>query len=95
MMVPAHRILPGVVAEIIRKAPLCPEKVEFAWRTAVGPSVSRITSVTLSESGVLIVDASDHHWAREIERSARLILARLENLLGPSVVTRIEARPSK
>lgn len=89
-MVPTHRILPGVVAEIIRKAPLSPEKVAFAWRTAVGAGVARVTTVSLHENGVLTVTASDPNWTRELVRSSRLILARMEGLLGPDVVRRIE-----
>ena len=39
--------MPGVVAEVIRKAPLTEEKVEFAWGLAVGPAVAKATSVRL------------------------------------------------
>ncbi|MCA1586367.1 MAG: DUF721 domain-containing protein [Acidobacteria bacterium] len=90
-MIPAHRILPGVVAEIIRKAPLCPEKVAFAWRTAVGPALARVTSAELRDHA-LVVTAASPHWAHEVGRATGLILARLEILLGPGVVKRIEAR---
>lgn len=88
-MIPAHRVLPGVVADIIRKAPLSPEKVEFAWRTAVGPAVARVTTVTLDDHAALRVSASEPHWAREVERSSHVILSRLEAMLGPGVVVRI------
>src|SRR6476619_5809749 len=63
-MVPAHRVIPGVLAQIIRPAPLCAEKVEFAWRTSVGPAVSRSTRVRL-DAGVLVVTAQDAQWRRE------------------------------
>ena len=56
-MVPAHRVIPGVLAQIIRPAPLCAEKVEFAWRTSVGPAVSRATTVRLNDTGVLTITA--------------------------------------
>ena len=88
-MIPAHRILPGVVTEIIRKAPLSPEKVTFAWRAAVGPAIARVTTVALTESGALEVSAADGHWLAEVQRSSRLILARLESMLGPGVVGEI------
>lgn len=89
-MVPAHRILPGVLARAIRLAPLTPEKVQFAWRSAVGPVVERSTTIRLDDGGVLRVTASDPHWAREVQRSSRLIHARLVELLGPDVVRWID-----
>jgi hypothetical protein len=90
-MVPAHRLIPAVVAEIIRKAPMSPEKVEFAWRAAVGPAVARVTHVRLDGDGSLHVTAREPHWQREVRRSSSLILARLERLLGPGTVARIDA----
>ena len=88
-MIRADRLIPGVLAEVIRKAPLCPEKVEFAWRAAVGAGVDRVTTVRLDDSGVLHVKAADAHWAREVKRSSRLILKRLEGLLGAGVVKKL------
>ena len=79
-----------MLAEVIRKAPLCPEKVEFAWRSAVGPALQRVTSVRLDAQGILHVTALDAHWGREVRRSSRLILARLETMLGAGTVTRIK-----
>lgn len=90
-MVPAQRVLPGIVAEIVRKAPLSPEKVEFAWRMAVGPAVARVTTVRLDDEGTLRITAADPNWAREVKRSSRLITARLESFLGPNVIQRIES----
>ena len=88
-MIRADRIIPAVLSEVVRKAPLCPEKVEFAWRAAVGPAVERVTSVRLDDKGVLHVTAADAHWAREVKRSTKLILARLANLLGDDVVKKL------
>ena len=90
-MIRADRLIPAVLAEVIRKAPLCPEKVEFAWRAAVGSAMDRVTTVQLDDAGVLHVRAADAHWAREVKRSARLILKRLEGLLGAGVVKRLKA----
>jgi Dna[CI] antecedent, DciA len=89
-MVPAHRIIPGILTHIIRPAPLCAEKVEFAWRTSVGPAVSRATTVRLDEHGTLRVRTTDPQWRREVERSLGLIRSRLEALLGPDVILRVE-----
>jgi len=87
----ADRLIPAVLAEVIRKAPLCPEKIEFAWRAAVGAGMDRVTTVRLDDAGVLHVKAADAHWAREVKRSARLIIKRLEGLLGAGVVRRLKA----
>lgn len=89
-MIRADRLIPAVLAEVIRKAPLCPEKVEFAWRAAVGAAMDRVTTVRLDEGGVLHVNAVDVHWAREVRRSSRLIVKRLEALLGAGVVRKLK-----
>lgn len=77
--------MPDALAAVLQRAPLSPEKVAFAWRTAVGPSVDRVTSVRL-DGVTLRVIAKDAQWRREIEHSAGLIRARLDALLGPGVV---------
>ena len=88
-MVPAHTAIPRVLAEVLRKAPLCPEKVEFAWRAAVGATVARVTAVRLDAEGVLHVTAKEPHWTTEVRRSSKLILARLGALLGEDVVRQL------
>lgn len=92
-MVPASRILPGVLADVIRKAPLTHEKVAFAWRVAVGAEVAKATDVRLSEEGVLEVTAIDAHWALEVRRARTLIRSRLSTYLGTDTVRRIETTP--
>lgn len=91
-MVRADRVIPAVLAEVIRKAPLCPEKVDFAWRSAVGGAVARVTKVRLDDAGVLHVMAADAQWAREVKRSSRLIMTRIAALLGPNVAKTIRIR---
>jgi len=81
--------MPEALADVLRRAPLTPEKVAFSWRTAVGPAVDKVTAVEL-DNGVLYVRARDAAWQREIERSAALIRSRLDALLGERVVRRIE-----
>lgn len=76
--------MPMALAELLRKAPLTPEKVAFAWRSAVGPAVDKNTSIDLRE-GVLHVRARDPRWRREVERSSGLIRSRLAALLGDVV----------
>ena len=77
--------MPNALAAILRKAPLTPEKVAFAWRTAVGTAVDNATHVDL-RNDVLYVRAKDQAWGREVERSAPLIRSRLRDLLGEHVV---------
>ena len=90
-MVRADRLIQSVVADVVRQAPLCPEKVDFAWRAAVGNVMQRATTVRLDDNGVLHVTAIDPHWAREVKRSSKLILARLETMLGQGTVKRVRA----
>jgi hypothetical protein len=85
-VVPVSRVIPAVLAEVIRKAPLCPEKVDFAWNEAVGTAIRRVSSVRLDERGVLHVRA-EGEWGRQIRRSSSVILQRLERLLGAGTVS--------
>jgi hypothetical protein len=84
-MLPVHRFMPQALASILQKAPLSPEKVGFAWRSAVGPALDGATSVEL-RGDVLHVRTKDAAWRREILRSLPLIRARLDALLGDDVV---------
>jgi hypothetical protein len=94
-MIPVSSVIPNAVAAMLRRAPLTPEKVAFAWRMAVGPAVDRVTSVELVDD-VLRVRTRDAAWRREIDRSANLIRARLQTLLGHDTVRtiRTSARPA-
>jgi predicted nucleic acid-binding Zn ribbon protein len=93
-MKPLNQAIPRAVAELLRDAPLSQGKVEFAWKTAVGPAVGRSTSVKL-EGTALLVDAVSTEWARELKRSSGTILARLANLLGSGVVAEIIVRDGR
>ena len=81
--------MPYALAEVLRKAPLSPEKVAFAWRSAVGSAVDNVTSTELN-GHVLYVRARDAAWRREIERSAAVIRTRLNALLGDGVVKTLQ-----
>ena len=88
-MVPVHEFMPAALAALLRKAPLTPEKVAFAWRSAVGPAVDKVTTIDLRD-GILHVRARDAMWQREVERSAAVIRARVEQLLGPGIVRYVD-----
>jgi predicted nucleic acid-binding Zn ribbon protein len=75
----------GVLPRLLRRAPLTPEKVQFAWRAAVGPQIARATRVELRD-GRLLVSAEDQRWAREVERAAHLILPKVRAMLGDAHV---------
>ena len=91
-MIPVRQVLPDAVADIIRRAPLTPEKVAFVWRSVVGPAITQATSVSWGEDGVLHVKTKDAAWQREVERSATAIRARLATLLGERVVRYIDVK---
>lgn len=84
-MIPVSRVIPDALEAVLRRAPLTSEKIAFAWRVTVGPAVDRATSIELRDA-VLHVRAKDAAWRREVERSAGVIRARLDALLGRGVV---------
>lgn len=88
-MVPVQQLLPGALVAVLRKAPLTPEKIAFAWRSAVGAAVDRVTIIKV-HGGILHVRVKDAAWQRELERSAAVVRARLDSLLGPDVVRYID-----
>lgn len=86
----AGEAVPAVVASILRQGPMSTEKVRFAWRTVVGASVARATSVTLADGGVLRVRAETDAWRREVRRAAAMVVNRLQGLLGETSITELE-----
>ena len=84
-MLPVQNIATGVIAEIIRRQPLSPGKVSFAWSTAVGAALARATTVELRD-GMLHVTANGPYWSRELDRARGTILPRIQLLLGNDVV---------
>ena len=83
--------MPGALVQLLRDTPLSDGKVAFAWRAAVGSTLGRVTAVKL-EGPVLIVETPGAQWAREVRRSAGVILPRLQGLLGRDAVTAITTR---
>ena len=95
-MEPVQSLMSSAVARLVRPAPLSPEKVAFAWRSAVGPAVSRVTRVKLAGLGVLEVVVDDDRFGDELVRSADMVLSGVQALLGADVVSRLEVkRPGK
>lgn len=95
-MEPVQSLMSAAVARLVRPAPLSPEKVLFAWRAAVGPAVSRVTRVRLEGHRALEVVVDDDRFGDELERSAPMVLGRVQDLLGADAVVRLELkRPGK
>jgi predicted nucleic acid-binding Zn ribbon protein len=90
-MKPIAQVIPGVLAEIVRAAPMSHGKIDFAWHTAVGAAMARSSAVRL-ENGVLLVEAQTAQWAAAIMRASPMILSRLRSALGPDVVREIRLR---
>jgi transposase InsO family protein len=84
-MEPLSGALAGVLGEVLRRAPNAPGKIECAWKASVGPAMDRGTRVRI-EGVTLIVEAVSPEWRREVIRSSRTILARLQRLLGPQAI---------
>jgi hypothetical protein len=82
----ASDVIPSVLQEVVRNAPLTPEKVAFAWRISVGPAVGKATSVRLGENGLLHVSCDSPAWAAAVRKSVPLIRRRLDGLLGAGAV---------
>ena len=91
-MVPVQNLTAGILAAVIRRQPHSRERTSFAWQLAAGAALARSATVDL-ESGVLSVRPRTRQWAREIERAADMIVMRMQHLLGPDAVTRIDIRP--
>jgi len=90
-MQPIGQVLPRALARIVREAPLSAGKVDFAWRSAVGTAMARVSGVRL-EGYVLLVDAQTAQWAAAIMRASPVILGRLQAMLGPDTVREIRLR---
>jgi len=92
-MIAAQHCMTSALRLLLRDQPLSEGKVALAWSAAVGHNVDRVTRVSLDQNGILAVYAENRNWAREVGRSAPLIVTRLNQLLGSATVTRIKVTP--
>jgi hypothetical protein len=88
---PLAQAVPTAITTLLRNTPMSPGKMQFAWKVAVGAAMDRGTFVRL-EGGHLLVEAKTAAWAKEVSRSSRIILNRLQTLLGPEVITELTVR---
>ena len=88
MITPVHpvdSVVPAAIRTLLRRSPMCPEKLAFAWRVAVGPAIDRATTIHLREDGVVEVRATDPAWRRELKKTEAVLHGRLGELLGAEV----------
>ncbi|HYE85927.1 MAG TPA: DUF721 domain-containing protein [Vicinamibacterales bacterium] len=88
-MIQANKVLPGIVAEVIRKAPLTEAKVAFAWRLAVGPTLGKSTRARLADDGTLYIQGESQAWIDSVRASIGLIRSRLAHFLGENAIKRV------
>lgn len=88
---PIGQVLPGALAKIVRQAPLSAGKVDFAWRSAVGTQMARVSAVRL-ENGVLLIEVQTAQWGSAIMRASGLILSRIQSMLGSDAVRELRIR---
>ena len=93
-MQPLRSTATVVMRELLSAQPNTPDKMTFAWRIAAGPGMGRAARIAWTGDGVLYVRARSETWRREIARGRPVILERLRQLLGPTVVRAlvVEAR---
>jgi predicted nucleic acid-binding Zn ribbon protein len=85
-MTPIQQLSSGALSEIIRRQPSSPARTTFVWQLAVGPALARVTTATL-DGTVLMVHCLDPRWTKEIVRAKAVVLARLQQMLGPEAVS--------
>jgi predicted nucleic acid-binding Zn ribbon protein len=90
-MLPIQQFSSRVLADIIRRQPASAARTKFAWQLAVGPALAKVTAVDL-DGDVLTVRSTDKRWTAEIARARPIVLARLQQLLGPEAVQTVRIR---
>ena len=88
-MLPIQEFSTRILTEIIRRQPASKEKTRFVWQIVAGAALARVTTVDLV-NGTLTVTCADERWLAEIKRARQTILERLQHLLGPDAIARLE-----
>ena len=94
-MISARECVPTAVGLILRRQPLSPGKVRFAWHATVGDAMANATTVELDPDGTLRVAARTEHWRKETVRSIGVIKRRMAELLGRGTVIRVTTRSTR
>ena len=80
----------GALRTLLDGQPTTEAKIAFAWTIAAGPALARAATVTWSDGGTLRVVARTEAWRQELVRARPIIAHRIETLVGPNVVRRIQ-----
>lgn len=83
-------LLPDVLGKLSRESGRA-RHLQPLWREAVGEAIARASTPVALEGGTLVVLVTTPEWARELERQAGEIVARLQQRLGKGVVTSMRA----
>ncbi|HEY8210485.1 MAG TPA: DUF721 domain-containing protein [Myxococcaceae bacterium] len=86
-------LLPGVLGKVARESGRA-RHLQPLWREAVGETIARSSRPVSLEGRTLVVSVPTAEWARELERQAPEIVARLQQRLGQDVVTSLRATVS-
>ncbi len=68
------------------------EAIFGEWAGLVGPRLASHTRPVSVEQGCLVLAVDEPGWAVQVRYSEASLLARLEERLGPGVVTRVRVR---
>jgi predicted nucleic acid-binding Zn ribbon protein len=82
----------SVIRGILAEQPHSPAKIRFAWQMAAGRALARAGHVECRADGVLAIHANGEAWRRELRRARPMLLRRLNELLGPDVVTELRVQ---
>ena len=70
------QVIPDAITAILRKAPLCDEKIAFAWRMAVGPALDKVTTLAYRDGVPISVMEGDYvRPLQDLDESAALQVA--------------------
>lgn len=87
---PLSEMLEKLVAGLGPENPMETAKLFGAWDQIVGPEVAGRCSPTSLKKGILKVRADSAAWASEFKYLAPEVVRRINQKLGPGVVTKIE-----
>ena len=87
-MEPLNTTESAALRRVLEAQPTTPAKIAFAWRMSVGAALDRATKTDWRD-GVLRVRADGEAWKREVRVARGVLLRRMQDLLGPEVVSRI------
>ena len=80
----------SALRRVLEAQPTTPAKIAFAWRMAAGAAFDRATRIEWRPDGTLRVAADGAAWRLELRVARGQLLRRLQDLLGETVVARLE-----